>query len=793
MAGEIIIGTKVDTTGLEKDLQNIENKTDVEDIEVKFDSDNSVKEFNDALEELKSITSEYTQQLLNDLAEVYKEYKDLNSGPIFLESDMQQADALKQKMLNIVAEIERISGEKIIIKGINDADNKLNDIEKHIKNIGNSFKSIGKTLLKTGLLMMGIQSAMSMWRQSFNRVKEGHPELEKAMTHIQGAIDVIVNRFITRLEPYLPTILEFVDKILNIILQVGDSLLDVIFPILEGVVWLVDKIVDGLVWMYNNMSMLSYFTGTISTDTSEFSSNAEKFANNIRKANKETSKLRKQLMGFDEMNILNDDGSTGNINKIIEDINKKPKLNTNTIKDIFGLDEEPGAGDVSKSIMKWLNPFYRGEKFGGLMAEWLFGDKYDFETFPGVMGTTMGAVQEEIVSNIEKNPIIELMFGTKKENKDDSTDLEKVVKDFIFKSNQARQEAIDNFKKVPWIKAMFGGDEGTEYLDETTDLIKNHNDEIMEAIKKSSYKVKDGFYEIKLASGQVVKVSKDEFNKLKAVVDATGEAGKKSADKTKTSWDETGTSVNSTTTDMEEKGEQSFNELSTSAETNSKGIGSLWTTAYQTITQAGQIEGQKQKENSSKNTKETINNTKTQVDNYNKNPAITKVPVEEDPKKNATTTTTEIKNKVNKTTPPKIQIAVEVVQKNLQTALDKIKKFFSGNGVSIPSTLVIGYNGRTAIAKGGIINYPKLASGGIINRPGRGVPLANGGAIGGERGREAVIPLTDSGQMELLGQAIARNIIVNLTNEVKLDGKQLARYTSKAMNDMQFTSNGGVI
>ena len=56
---------------------------------------------------------------------------------------------------------------------------------------------------------------------------------------------------------------------------------------------------------------------------------------------------------------------------------------------------------------------------------------------------------------------------------------------------------------------------------------------------------------------------------------------------------------------------------------------------------------------------------------------------------------------------------------------------------------------------------PRLKSGGIINLPGRGIPVGGGTAIGGEAGREGVIPLTDSQAMETLGEAIGRYITIN--------------------------------
>lgn len=87
-----------------------------------------------------------------------------------------------------------------------------------------------------------------------------------------------------------------------------------------------------------------------------------------------------------------------------------------------------------------------------------------------------------------------------------------------------------------------------------------------------------------------------------------------------------------------------------------------------------------------------------------------------------------------------------------------------------------------------IPTIPKLAKGGIINQPGRGVPIGYGQAIGGEKGQEGVLPLTDSQQMQLLGEAIGRYVNINLTNITKLDNRQIAREQRKinAQNDFAF-------
>ena len=84
---------------------------------------------------------------------------------------------------------------------------------------------------------------------------------------------------------------------------------------------------------------------------------------------------------------------------------------------------------------------------------------------------------------------------------------------------------------------------------------------------------------------------------------------------------------------------------------------------------------------------------------------------------------------------------------------------------------------------------PRLAKGGIINQPGRGVPIGYGQAIGGENKMEGVIPLTDSQQMQLLGQSIGKYVNINLTNITKLDNRQIAKEQRRINAQSDFAFN----
>lgn len=84
-------------------------------------------------------------------------------------------------------------------------------------------------------------------------------------------------------------------------------------------------------------------------------------------------------------------------------------------------------------------------------------------------------------------------------------------------------------------------------------------------------------------------------------------------------------------------------------------------------------------------------------------------------------------------------------------------------------------------------NLPRLAVGGIVNVPNKGTLV--GGAIAGESGPEGVIPLTDAQAMEILGEAIGRYITINATIENKMNGRTISRELAQIRNEQEFAYN----
>lgn len=90
-----------------------------------------------------------------------------------------------------------------------------------------------------------------------------------------------------------------------------------------------------------------------------------------------------------------------------------------------------------------------------------------------------------------------------------------------------------------------------------------------------------------------------------------------------------------------------------------------------------------------------------------------------------------------------------------------------------------------SLSKLSTFSLPRLAKGGIINMPGRGVPIA----YGGEKGQEGVIPLTDSQQMALLGEAIGKYITINANITNTMNGRVISRELHKIQNESNFANN----
>lgn len=93
-----------------------------------------------------------------------------------------------------------------------------------------------------------------------------------------------------------------------------------------------------------------------------------------------------------------------------------------------------------------------------------------------------------------------------------------------------------------------------------------------------------------------------------------------------------------------------------------------------------------------------------------------------------------------------------------------------------------------SISHMGNVSLGRLAVGGIVNMPNKGT-MVGGRAIAGESGAEGVIPLTDTQAMETLGEAIGRYITINATIENRMNGRVISRELKEVRSNQDFAFN----
>ena len=122
------------------------------------------------------------------------------------------------------------------------------------------------------------------------------------------------------------------------------------------------------------------------------------------------------------------------------------------------------------------------------------------------------------------------------------------------------------------------------------------------------------------------------------------------------------------------------------------------------------------------------------------------------------------------------------IANSVQSALNNVSvKKLASNLVNLLSKIP-GFN------TSGIKKAFGLAKGGIVNMPGRGIPY--GGATIGEQRPEGIVPLTDTQQMALLGEAIGRFVRIDNVIDVNMDSRKIKRIMATSDNRDRMVGNG---
>lgn len=529
-----------------------------------------------------------------------------------------------------------------------------------------------------------------------NRLKDGFYGVGSSIQNAIGQAGRLVLGIFSIRSAYMGvrqainTLSQYNSTLANQIQAIKLALVSAIEPIINFIVGVVSKVVSFIGYILKMLFGIDIFARATALSFGKINAGASG-------ASKAVKEIRKQLAGFDEANVLNENGTIGGVGGV------------------------GGALDGIKDLRKQLQDLNTdGEKVFKNFRKWLLGS--DKKTIKGVWQDNL-----------------------------------KIIKDFLKDTKKAFEPLGEWIDKNAWqpIKQLF-----QETMRDLAPVINPIKSQFKEATKT----IKD--YWRDLVNNQLKPLWKGFTDYMKPNV------------------------VDPIIKTFEPIGVKIYNSLVPHANNIIKLINKTFGAfgihleewQYKTETATNNVEGdfkeatrnmQKDSNSKGKNIEKNINNP---LDNI------------KDKIKEVTKQTLNINTNTSKldTLKTKLKNIWETL-KDIVTGKWEFTLRASGGG----GTGSFGYGGGGGFRAHGGIYYPsklpKLATGGIINFPGRGVPY--NGAIIGERGAEAVVPLTDNQQMELLGATIGKYITINANVINTMNGRVISRELKQIKNEQDFAFN----
>ena len=809
MDGWVIIGTDLDTKTFDKRLSKLESKLKNQelDFEIKTSSlekaKNELKALGNEAQEATKKQKQLSEQILSIQKEHDKIEKKIFSGQAIQPAEYLKRQKLEEDLVPLKKELEEVTKEvdkynrKInnandnLVKMTNQYNkqqekirdtrndiaqvnneikkNTLQDTENKLKSISTSTGNIVKKIARWGLAIFSVRSAYNFIRQSVNTLSQYNEKLATDIEYIRYSLA-------SSLQPIIENIIQLMYKMLAYINYISQA-------------WFGINI-------FANASVKSF----------------EKARKSLGGSNKQAKELQKTLAGFDEMNILQDGSTTtggggGGITLPSYDLGKMEDVpipswikwiaeNGPTVALILG---SIGAALLGIKLAPFLSgilgvteglaKFKMGVSLvlGGLVLlvteivnlvlNW---DQLDGKqkalaigiaslgaalvalglTITGLSGglslliTGLTALATALVTLIIKNDEDAKSTLSVK----DATNQLKDAQEKLRQSTNRYTSAVDNAKK-------------------SSDDLKKAEKELQKATGDHTLTGEKLFASVLAGTKTVDNMTTAELKVYKAYLN------NQSAQKELT---ESNKEMNDYRKESIDKAEQEAAAIYKSTGKYNEyfqavidGYNKKTVTESQMLSATSKIYSKLDEETQKifaqslpENIKQAFEKSGNIVEQFDKN---TKVSYKEIADNSRKTFEKDVPNSLSKT----------------NTALDKtinkvntLNKALGGGGnLSFGGGSISGGGSRNA--KGAVYYPPKLAVGGIINQPGRGVPLA----VGGERGAEGVIPLTDSQMMQQLGEAIGRNVVINAILNNYMNSRLMNREMLKTENITDFAFN----
>lgn len=759
MGGWVTIGTKLDTKQLEKDLKASEREL--------TNYEKEAEKLASAKAKIEIDISDYEKEIAKIKAETDKTLSlavtDEQAQQVLLEEE-KTIEAINQKYSKQFQSLEEINGklqenahnQGLVKNQIEETTKKLNQvkgldsIKGGIQSIGNSMEQIVKKAVRWGLAIFSIRSAYNFLRGSISTISNYNDQISSDVEYIRFALASTLQ------------------------------------PVIEAIIKLAYKLLAYTAYIAKAWFGVNIFANA--------SSKAFENANNkMKKTNKNAKELNKTLAGFDEMNILQKDGGVksggggGGITppsidlsdwenvkmpKWIELIAKNKKLILGTLA---GIAAGMAAIKIAKfiknlsSLFNWVSKVNTGMKLlkttgialmitgfilmikniADLILNW---DKLDnkqkaLKVTLGILGAAFIALGYAIMTGISvatlgigaliaaiaaliTSIIAVIVKIAKEENAIKSV---KKAQDDLTESKKKAKEAEEEY-----INAVDKSEESLKALREAEKQTGLSGQELYKQVQNGTLDYKNMNEQQK----QVYKAYLENKNAQDQLKESTAQLNKAKKEEKIASWD---------------------NKLALAAE---KGEYDKYKKSVVDAYKSGKLSAQE--------ARDQIGKAMSGMSRDSQKTFMKDLP-------------SDIKNGLN---PKNYETTGQRLTKWFDTLWGKIKKGSSSAWSAIKKSFGFSAGGvvyrQARFAKGGIV-VPKLASGGIINQPGRGVPLAS--AIGGERGAEGVIPLTDSQQMALLGEAIGKYIRIDNVIDINMDSRKINRILQSSADRTNFAMN----
>jgi len=755
--GTLVIGTDLDASPLEKKLSKLETKLENEKVDlhisysraedVKFKLQQTYRE----LDRLKKKQQELATEIPKKIAEYKALIEKIQMGEGLTPVDYLNYDKMGTQIDNLKLE------QSIVNKQVDDYNEKVNKLDFALAKAESSYDKQKDKLSQTTQEVVELKNELKeSARTDFSKM---NAQLQKTGESIKGTITKVakwglalfgIRSIYSAIRSAVNLVASENEGIATQIDVIRKTIAEALLPLAQTILNYIAKIMIYINYVYQRLTGKALF---------DFDKAWKKVKDNAKSTEKSVKTIQKTLAGFDEMNILNDNttaaggGGTSKIDNL----------------------KNPFEGWENYKIPDWV------KKIGGY-AQFAADNWREFAGMLSLAGVALGLITGKygvaIASFIAYlvTQIPELIFDLKILSGSSNT-FEFRLKSLIGMINPLAGLIVT------------AADAYTDLTTETgsTTMATRKLEDAQKALKKAQVDLKNATSSYKTA----LENAKNAEKELKDAEKETGISAEELFEKVK-------------------KGEISYRDMNDQqkrvyeAYLNNIDAQKQLKTSEEELTKAEQnlTDATKKEEKATLNDALAKQRAKGDYDGYKKsvvdayNEGKISAGEARDYIEQACQDMSDANEKTfTKDLPNDIKSGLDPDKyRNAWTKLKtKWNSFIDGlsSGISLLfSAKTTDNTKKSKNAKGAIINsnnLPRLAPGGIINQPGRGVPL--GSAIGGERGAEGVIPLTDSQQMALLGEAIGRYITINANIVNTMNGRVISKELQKVQNESDFAFN----